>query len=94
MLVRLRLGRGTEFQDREGKNRPLALASAGLLAPAAVMAFILAMWRLAADLSLASNFAIEEGPLSHWHVWVLLAAVLAIAAVKLNRYGRGGRPTT
>ncbi|MEZ5351493.1 MAG: hypothetical protein R2762_02565 [Bryobacteraceae bacterium] len=88
--MRIRLGRGTQFQHREGKNRPLALAGAGLLAPAAVMAFILALWRLAADLSLTSNFAIAEGPLSHWHVWVLLAAMLAIAAIKLNRYGRGG----
>jgi hypothetical protein len=90
MLVRIRLGRGSEFQHREGKNRPLALASAGLLAPAAVMAFLLAIWRVAADLSLASSFAIEEGILSHWHVWMFMAALLAFAAVKLNRYGRGG----
>ncbi len=90
MWVRIRLGRGTQFQHRDGKNRPLALAGAGLMAPAAVMAIILAVWRLAADLSLASNFAITEGPLSHWHVWVVLAATLAYGAVKLNRYGRGG----
>jgi hypothetical protein len=89
MFVRIRLGRGRSVGSEPGKNRALAFVAAALLAPAAVMSFLLALWRLGADMSVASRFAIVEGPLSHWHVWMLLAVFLAVAAVKLNRYGRG-----
>lgn len=92
MNVRIRLGRGVPMQRRKGKNRHVALALAGLLAPASVMAFILAIWRIAADMSATTKFAIDEGPFSHWHVWIVIAVVLAVAAVRLNRYGREGEP--
>ena len=71
----------------------MALATASLLIPAAVMAAALAAWRLAADLQLAADFAISAGPFSNWLVWLALAVALAIAAIKLNRYGRGGGET-
>jgi len=89
MNVRIRLGRGVPMQHRKGKNRHVALALAGVFAPASVMAFILALWRIAADMSATTKFAITEGPFSHWHVWVVIAVVLAVTAVRLNRYGRG-----
>jgi hypothetical protein len=83
--------RGVTIQQRKGKNRQLALAASSLLIPASLMAFVLAVWRLMADMSYASEFAIGEGIFSHWHVWVFIAVILIVAAVRLNRYGRGGK---
>src|SRR6266702_4153295 len=51
MLLRIRFGRGRQIQRRKGKNRRLALAFGALLTPAAVMASVLGLWRLAADYS-------------------------------------------
>ncbi len=89
MLVRIRLRRGVHIERRSRKNRGLAFAASGLLVPASLMAFMLACWRIAAEMSYASEFAITEGPFSHWHVWAAIAAVLVFLAVKLNRYAKG-----
>jgi len=62
-----------------------------VLVPLAVMASVLGLWRLAADLRLISAFAISEGPFSHWQAWAVIATAIAITASFLNRYGRGGR---
>ena len=62
----------------------------GLLAPAAVMALALGCWRIAADLSWASSFAIPSGLFSHWQVWLGAAAVLQLCSRILNRYGKDG----
>lgn len=62
-----------------------------LLTPAAVLALALAFWRLGADLRLTGEFAIREGLLSHWQVWLGLAVLLEIGAALLGRYGRGSR---
>ena len=91
MLVRIHLKRGPRIQPRAGMNRRLALALAVLLTPAALMAAALACWRLAADMNWAGEFAISSGPFSHWQVWIGAAAILQVAASKLNRWGRGGR---
>ena len=72
-------------------NRRLALALAVLLTPAALMAASLAFWRLAADLNWTGEFAIRNGPFSHWQTWIATAALLQIMASKLNRWGRGGK---
>ena len=60
MRVRLFLGRGSKIRKARGKNKKLALIAAAFLTPAALMAFVLACWRLAADLSLAQGFAIAQ----------------------------------
>ena len=91
MVLRIRLGRGVAIERKYGKNRQLALALAGLLMPAAFIAFVLAFWRLAADLSYANEFAIPDGLFSHWQVWIGIAVALTYLVVRLNRYGRGGR---
>jgi len=70
------------------KNQHTALALASLLTPAAVMADVLAGWRIAADLGIARLFPITEGLYSHWQVWVPTAAVLHAGAILLNRYGK------
>lgn len=69
-------------------NRQVALAIGALLTPAAVMACALGFWRLAADLRWTSNFAISDGFFSHWQVWIAGGAVLEVAAIALDRYGK------
>ena len=87
MRVRIRLSRGTKVRQKRRKNKHVALALASLLTPAAVMACVLAFWRLSADLKVTSQFPITDGLFSHWQVWVSAATVLQLCAVVLNRYG-------
>ena len=87
MLVRIHLGFGTKVRHKRRKNRHIALALASLLTPAAVMACVLAFWRLAADLNATGQFPITDGLFSHWQVWLTAAAVLQFCALLLNRYG-------
>jgi hypothetical protein len=87
MQIRIRLGRGPRLRRQGRKNRHLALAMASLMTPAALMAFSLAIWRIAADMKWARAFAFSGGILSHWQVWVAVALLLQILAVLLNRYG-------
>jgi hypothetical protein len=87
MLVRIRLRHGPTVRQKARKNRHIALASAALLTPAALTAFVLSMWRLGADLGFARSFAIHTGILSHWQVWLAISVAIQFIAVVLNRYG-------
>jgi len=87
MLVRIRLNAGPKVTKKRRKNRHVALAMASLLTPAAVMAFVLGLWRLVADLKVTGEFPITSGIFSHWQVWVTAAALLQLCALVLNRYG-------
>ena len=87
MRVRIRLNRGPKVHQKRRKNKHVALAMASLLTPAAVMACVLAVWRLTADFKVTSQFPITAGFFSHWQVWVSAATVLQLVAVVLNRYG-------
>jgi len=87
MLVRIRLRRGPTVRAKKRKNRHVALASAALLTPSAVTAFVLSMWRLGNDLGLTRTFAIQSGLLSHWQVWLAISVAIQFVAVSLNRYG-------
>ena len=91
MNVRIRLPRGVPVDSRTGKNRHMALTFASLLVPCAMMASVLALWRLASDLSYTGEFAIAEGLFSHWAPWAVIAIALSLAAHRLNYYGRRGR---
>jgi hypothetical protein len=90
MVVRIRFRKGLKLGQRRQKNRRIALAVAAMLTPAALVAMLLAFWRIAADLSWTASFAIPSGLFSHWQVWLAAAAVLQLCARTLNRYGRGG----
>jgi hypothetical protein len=92
MMVRIRFGQGPKVAQRRRKNQRLALAAAALLTPAALMAFVLGLWRIAADLQWTSDFAIADGLLSHWQVWIASAVFLQFVTWLLNRYGDGGDP--
>jgi hypothetical protein len=89
MIVRVKLRHGRPVTRKQGKNRQLASACGTLLIPAALMAYALGFWRLASDVGVAGNFAIE-GLFSHWQIWIAMAAALHVTAIVLNRYGRGG----
>jgi hypothetical protein len=91
MVVRIRLGRGTRLQKKQRKNQHVALALAGLITPVAVMALVLAFWRLAADLKFTGDFPIVQGVFSHWQIWLLTGAALQVSAILLNRYGKPDR---
>ena len=88
MIVRIRLGSGARVRHKRRKNQHVALAFAALLTPAAVMACVLALWRLAADLGATGQFPITEGLFSHWQVWITVATMLQFSAILLNRYGK------
>src|SRR5271169_3805386 len=88
MVVRIRLSSGTRVRRKRRKNQHVALATASLLTPAAVMACVLAFWRLAADINATGQFPIPSGLFSHWQVWLTLAASLQFCATMLNRYGK------
>lgn len=88
MVVRILLNSETRVRHKRRKNRHVALALASLLTPGAVMACVLAFWRLAADLNAAGQFPISNGLFSHWQIWLALAAALQFCATLLNRYGK------
>lgn len=57
----------------------LAAQAAGVaLAPTAVMALVLSLWRIAAGLHWTSSFVILTGPFSSWEVWLGVAALLKL----------------
>ncbi len=85
MIVRIRLGKGPRVRRARGVNRGALLALGALLTPAAWMAGVLAVWRLASDLQFAGEFGIASGVFSHWQVWLSTAAALGWGALALNR---------
>src|SRR5258706_2737454 len=88
MLVRIRFRRARRLGRHSGKNRQLALACGALLVPAALMAYVLAIWSLASDMQITGAFGIT-GVFSHWQIWIVLAVALQAASHYLSRYGRG-----
>ena len=95
MVVRIRFGRGPKLGNkRTERGRQTALAAAALLSPAALMASVLAAWRIAADLRFTNSFAIPTGLFSHWQVWLAAAVLLQLCSRMLNRYGKNGDTAT
>ena len=90
MIVRIRFGHGTKIVQKPRKPRRLALGLAGLLTPAALLAAVLGLWRIAADMNWTGSFAIPAGFFSHWQVWLVAALALQLCAHLLNRYAKGG----
>jgi hypothetical protein len=51
--------------------------AASLITPTCVMAYVLAFWRLAADIGLAGESGLH-GVLAHWQLWIILAVGLQV----------------
>ena len=89
MVVRIRFVNGPKLGRKRQMDRRAAQMAALLLSPAALVAFILATWRIAADLNWTNSFAIATGLFSHWQVWMATAILLQLCSRRLNRYSRG-----
>ncbi|HBY62617.1 MAG TPA: hypothetical protein DEH78_22580, partial [Solibacterales bacterium] len=70
------------------------MACAALLTPAALAAFVLAIWRLGADLGYLGTFAFQDGLLSRWQVWVAIALLVQLTVIYLTRYGSADAGST
>lgn len=84
MVLRIRL---RPARVRVTGWRGLALAASSLLTPGVAAALALAAWKLGADLQLMGTFVLDEGPFSHWQVWLLIAVALQLLCSRLARYG-------
>ena len=95
MVVRIRLGKPSKPAAKRARNRRVAQGVAALLTPPALMALALGIWAVGANFKLTSTFAIASGWLSHWLVWLVVAVVLELCSIVLNRYGQNqARPKT
>ena len=56
-----------------------------LLTPVALSGYVLAAWRFGSDMGWTGEFFISRGLLSHWQVWLALAAGVNVSAVYLDR---------
>ncbi len=54
----------------------LANVLVALLTPAAMLALVMGLWRVAADLGWAGAFLVTGGFFSHWQVWIAFSAGL------------------
>jgi hypothetical protein len=54
-----------------------------LVTPSAVVASVMGLWRLTADLGWTESFPISAGFFSHWLVWIALAIGLKFGASTL-----------
>jgi hypothetical protein len=47
-------------------------------------ALVLGLWRLGVDMAFAQEFPIASGIFSHWQVWMSMAVLLEIFAMRLR----------
>jgi hypothetical protein len=88
MVVKIRFGRGPVVSRRSGKNSRIAMLAASLLTLVSISCASLGMWRIGTDLAWAGDFVFSDGLLSHWQVWMGVAASIQYAAWNLNRYAK------
>ena len=56
-----------------------------LMTPLALTGYVLAFWRLGADLNWLGEFFIGKGLLSRWQVWLAIAIAIQLLQNQLNR---------
>jgi len=71
----------------QGFSRQLADVLVALLTPAALIALVMGMWRVCADLGWAGAFLITGGFFSHWQVWIALSVGLKTLSATLIAWG-------
>jgi hypothetical protein len=82
MFVRIESPLFQQAMNTPGQFRPIFRY---LMTPIALIQYVLAGWRLGADLQWTGNFFIERGLLSHWQVWLALAIVTQATGSHLHR---------
>jgi len=65
----------------------LANILVALLTPSALVALVLGIWRVCADLGWAGAFFIGGGLFSHWQVWIALSIGLKMLSTTLISWG-------
>jgi hypothetical protein len=70
----------SSFQQTIAASAKAADLMVMLVTPVAVIALVLGLWRLTADLGWTDSFLISDGFFSHWQVWMALAIGLKIGA--------------
>ena len=68
-------------------SRQLANILVALLTPAALVALVMGIWRVCADLGWAGAFLITDGFFSHWQVWIALSVGLKMLSSTLIAWG-------
>jgi hypothetical protein len=84
MNVRIRFPQGRQISRYGTRHREVAAAAGSLITPTCVMAYVLAVWRLAADLGIAAGSGMQ-GLFSHWQLWMMLGLGLQFGGRKINR---------
>jgi len=88
MDVRLAANISPAIKRVEAASQEAAPVIGYLLTPVSLVGYVLAIWRLMADLKWVGSFFIEDGLFSHWQVWLALAIGIQMLASYLNRFGR------
>ena len=91
MVVKIRFGRGPVVTQRQGKNSRIAMLAASLLTLGSISFASMGFWRLGSDLNWAGTFVFTDGLLSHWQVWLGVAAAVQYVAWRLTTYARAAR---
>lgn len=86
MVVKVRFARGPMVSRRKGKNSRIATLASSLLTMVSLSCAALGLWRVGTDLDWAGGFVFSDGFLSHWQVWVGIAAAVQYVAWRLTRY--------
>ena len=56
-----------------------------LMTPVALAGYVLALWRIGADMNWVGEFFISSGLFSRWQIWLAIAIATQFAAKELNR---------
>ena len=101
MVIRIRMKHGPAIERPAHQYRPagtpgakdsnrisleeMAGGLAELLTPATVIAAVLGVWRLGADMHMAGPFFIEDGIWSHYQTWFAIAGLLQLNVAYLRK---------
>jgi hypothetical protein len=84
-ILPIRAGQSTKRNEDELSPAELVQGLTHILNPSSAFALALGLWRLGADLGITSEFAISDGPFSHWQVWMVAAAGMQLLGYSLRK---------
>lgn len=76
-----------QIREAISRQRRYAGVVGFLMTPFALVGYVLAIWRLGADMSWLDEFFIRQGIFSRWQVWLAIAIATHLLANHLNRVG-------